>query len=91
MPKYLIETTSTFKIRYVIGTDSSEGISEEEIKNIFLEDQDNIKEFSQKHLGEEVVSIAEITDTEYLERFDEDNDYLSEWSEYMKLGFVNWR
>lgn len=46
------------------------------------------KEFSQKWLGETIVSHRKIKKKQILKLFDEDNDYLKDWDEDKKLEFV---
>ena len=84
MPKYLVETISMFRIRYVIEAESSEHVNDEVIMN-----DGNLAEFSQVHIDETITSTREINTEEYLRLFNEDNDYLKEWSDDQKLYYVN--
>ena len=77
----LVDCISTFRIRYVIDTDNIEWAED----TVVMEEA---KEFSQLHLGEQIVSSRVITKEEYLTLFDEDNEYLSEWEDDMKLRSV---
>jgi hypothetical protein len=43
------------------------------------------KEFSQKDLGETIVSHRVVTKQEALALFDQDNDYLKNWDEKQKM------
>jgi hypothetical protein len=36
-----------------------------------------------------ISSTREIDDAEYLHRFDEDNEYLKDWTDGQKFSFVN--
>lgn len=85
MPKYLVETISVFRIRYVIEAECAEHAKDE----VTMNNDGNLREFSQYHVDEMITSTREIDQTEYLRLFDEDNDYLREWSEDQKLGFTN--
>lgn len=79
MALYLVETTSQFRIRYVIDTENPE-----KIKTEFMFDSD-LPEFSQLHLCEEVKEITEISDAEFLEICDKDNSYLKgHWTDEHK-------
>ncbi len=49
----------------------------------------NLHEFSQLHLDETISYAREIDQQEYLRLFDEDNDYLKEWDEDLKLSWIN--
>ena len=77
----LVDCISTFRIRYVIDTDNIEWAED----TVVMEEA---KEFSQLHLGEQIVSSRAITKEEYLRLFDEDNEYCSGWDDEMKLRSV---
>ena len=77
----LVECISTFRIRYVVDTDNEEWAED----TVVMEEA---KEFSQLHLGEQIVSTRTINKEEYLRLFDEDNEYLSEWEEEQKFKLV---
>ena len=77
----LVECISTFRIRYVIDTDNTEWAED----TVAMEEA---KEFSQLHLGEQIVSTRTINKEEYLRLFDEDNEYLSEWEDEQKFKLV---
>jgi hypothetical protein len=83
MPKYLVETVSLFRIRYVIEANEASHAADEVVMNNI----DN--EFSQKHIDELITSTREITDEEYLKLFDEDNQYIMQWDEDSKFKFVH--
>jgi len=83
--KYLVEAVSMFRIRYVIEAKDSRDACDEVERNC-----GNLKEFSQMHLDENIISVRKLeTDIEYLDLFDIDNGYLSEWSDQQKFNFVN--
>jgi hypothetical protein len=69
MPKYLVETMSTFRIKYVIECKNMDHAKDEVMMN-------NAEEFSQEHLGEEIISCREIPDEEIPVMFFNDNPYL---------------
>jgi hypothetical protein len=83
MKKYLVETVSMFRMRYVIECESAEHANDV-VTMGEMED-----EFSQLHLDEIITSTREVSDEEYLVMFDKDNDYLKSWSNEKKLSFVN--
>lgn len=85
MPKFLIETISSHRCRYVVEA-NNEFDAVTLIDNI---DDFEINEFSQMHLGEEIQSSKEIDDEEYLRLFDEDNRDFSRWSDELKLSLIN--
>ena len=82
MPKYLVETISMHRIRYVVDCESAEHAKDTVTMN-------EAEEFSQMHIDELVTSARVIDDAEYLRVFDEDNDYLREWSEEQKFKYVH--
>ena len=84
MPKYLVETVSVFRMRYVVEANNASDARDEVTLNV----GDNFHEFSQLHLDEMISSTREIDDVEYLRMFDEDNVYLKDWDEEQKFRFV---
>ena len=86
MPKYMVETISMFRMRYVIEAENAEHAKDEVTMNAA---DGHLREFSQLHLDEVITSAREIDDAEYLRQFDEDNDYLKDWTDEQKLNWVN--
>lgn len=86
MPKYLVETVSMFRLRYVIDAQCAEHAEDEVVMNI---SEGKLHEFSQKHIDESITSSREIDREEFIRLFNEDHDYLQEWDEGMKLSFIN--
>ena len=84
MKKYLVETVSIFRHRYVVEA-KEEGHAWDEV----VCNDGNLKEFSQYHVDENITSVREIDDAEYLKVFDKDNEYLKDWEEERKFSFVN--
>jgi hypothetical protein len=84
MPKYLVETVSVFRMRYVVEAKNASDARDEVTMNV----GDNFHEMSQLHLDEMISSTREIDTTEYLRMFDEDNVYMKDWTEEQKLGLV---
>ena len=91
MPKYLVDTVSMFRLRYVVECKEEEHALDEVTWATTGGDVDLDvwQEFSQQHIGENIISSREITDEEYLELFDKDNDYLKEWTIEQKMKFIN--
>ena len=82
----LVDTVSSFRIRYVVEVPED---ASEEIAHDFVLNGDP-KELSQVHTKEEVVGSRVVTDKQYLKVFDSDNEYLSSWTDEMKLDkFIN--
>lgn len=85
MPKYLVETVSMFRMRYVVDCKEATHATDTVVVDMGT---DKLKEFSQEHLDEIITSVREISKEEYLRQFDEDNDYLKDWTEEQKLQFI---
>lgn len=85
MPKYLVETISMFRMRYVIEANEETHACDE----VVLNNDGNLREFSQLHLDEIITSSREIDDVEYLRLFNLDNDYLKDWEDSRKFNAVN--
>jgi hypothetical protein len=83
----LVDCISQHLVRYVVEVEDNIDYA---LDTVVLE-QSNVEfpEFSQKHLGETIVSHREISKEEYLKLFDQDNDYLSSLSDDRKLKFIN--
>lgn len=82
MPKYLVETVDFFRMRYVVECESAEHAKD----TVTMKE---VEEFSQLYLDEIITSTRVIDDAEYLRLFDEDNDYLREWSDEQKFKYVH--
>lgn len=85
MPKFLVETVSMYRMRYVIDTENEDWAKDE----VTMDHNGKLKEFSQLHLGDTISSVREITEDEYINLFDKDNAYLSEWPVDQKFKFIN--
>ena len=48
-----------------------------------------VKEFSQNHIGEQIIDSQVIDEEEMLRQFDKDNDYLKSWTIEKKIEWVN--
>lgn len=81
---YMIDMLSQFRIRYAVEADSID----DAVHMVYNGDHE-LKEFSQTHLGILDFSSREITQEEYLKLFDEDNEYLSNWTTEQKLKQIN--
>jgi len=92
--EYVVVTTvSQFRMRYVMHTDDLQKLNPDtRVDPIeWAEDTvtcDECEEFSQEHLGEVIVDSSTLTEEEMLDLFNEDNDYLSEWSDEYKIEWV---
>lgn len=86
---FLVETVSIFRQRYVVEALEEEHAMDEVTANTTGDYNEEWQEFSQKHIDEVITSTREITEEEYLDIFDKDNDYLAPWPDYQKFRFIN--
>jgi len=86
MPKYLVETISMFRLRYVVECESAEHAQDTVSMN---EADDHLDEFSQLHIDENIVSTREVTDEEISVLFFEDHPYLKEWGPEKAMEHVH--
>lgn len=82
MPKYLVETVSMFRIRYVVDCDSAEHAKD----TVTMNETD---EFGQLHIDENIVGCREIGDEEIPVLFFEDHPYLVEWGPEKAMEYVH--
>ena len=90
----LVECVSTFRQRYMVevpvGTDD-----QGKDKTLWALDtvtMEEAKEFSQEHIGEQIVSHRVVSKKEALKLCDQDNDYGSSWDKETKMKnfFTTW-
>jgi len=78
----IIETVSVFRIRYAVrATDKNQAVS-------FFESGKIDSDMSQSHLCETVSYVRTVNEEEFIEIFDADNDYLTDWSKDKKLECI---
>lgn len=83
----LVESISTFRMRHVVEV--PKGKAEWAMDTVVMNDA---KEFSQHHIGDNIVSHRVMTKDEVLALSDIDNDYCKSWTEEQKLEtFVTWK
>ena len=83
----LVETVSMFRQRYMIEVpvgidDHGKDKAEWALDTVTMEEA---KEFSQEHLGENIVSHRVVTKEEALAMCDKDNDYAKVWNDELKM------
>jgi hypothetical protein len=84
----MVEELCTFRHRYVVElNDDDPAVWAED--SVVCKDPDSFCEFSQYHVGDQILSHRVISEEEYLRMFDEDNDYLSDWPVEKKMSFIN--
>ena len=92
----VITAISMYRMRYVMHRDDLLQVAEEHLdwrENLIecardIVSSEECEEFSQEHVGESIVDTVEMTESDILELFDKENDYLSEWPREQKLSFI---
>ena len=91
----LVDCVSTFRIRYMVevpvGIDKyGKNKVDWALDTVTMNEA---KEFSQEHIGEQIVSHRVVTKEEALVLCDVDNDYCSSWDEELKVKnfFTTWK
>lgn len=95
----VVTTTSSFRQRYAIPVSRLQelntdiDITKDPVKQIeWANDSvtmEEVKEFSQKWLGETITDTFILDEERVLQLFDRDNDYLSEWEKEKKLEWID--
>lgn len=83
MAKVLVETIAVFRHRYVVETPDDH--PEYALDTVACQEAE---EMSQLFLGETITSHRVIDDVEHLRVFNEDNDYLANWSDEKKMSII---
>ena len=82
MKMFLVDTVSSHRVSYVVRCKSEE----DALDTVTMQEAE---EFSQTHLGEQIVRATEISEEEYMKLFDKDNDYLKSWDNDKKKRFIH--
>jgi adenosyl cobinamide kinase/adenosyl cobinamide phosphate guanylyltransferase len=77
----LVECVSTFRERYMVQV--PKGKKEWAMDTVVMHEA---KEFSQEHLGEQIVSHRVVSEEDALKMCDEDNEYARSWSDEHKIN-----
>lgn len=99
--QYVIVTAiSHFRMRYSIPVDElraeNPDASDSEFNAVEWANDcvtmNEVDEFSQMHISEDIVDSRVVSEEEMLQQFDEDNPYLNSWSREQKITSVcNWK
>ena len=92
----VITAISMYRMRYVMHRDDLQQVAEEHLdwREKLIEcardivSSEECEEFSQEHVGEYIVDTVEMAESDVLELFDKENDYLSEWPIEQKWSFI---
>lgn len=86
----MVDVLTSFRNRYAVevGDDHPD---EWALDTVVCEmhDPEKLKEFSQFHIGDQVISHRVVSEDQYISLFDQDNDYLKSWSIEKKLSYIN--
>ena len=91
MTEYVVLTAiQQFRTRYVIPVEDTKDCDPE----TFIKDSvtfEEVKEFSQLNLKENIIDVQLYNEDNLLKLFDKDNDYLSGWDKEQKIKWIrNW-
>lgn len=86
----LVETVQTFRHLYAveIKDDEPPEYALDDVTYFVTGGHIKLEEFAQVHLGESIFSHRVISEDEYIQIFDEMNDYLKEWPPEQKKKFI---
>jgi hypothetical protein len=80
----LIEVISSYRIRYVVEAESSDPQSVGRAIDM-VTSLDSVNEFSQLHIGEQIISHRIISESDALNLCDEDNEFIAHIPDEKKL------
>ena len=91
--EYVVVTCiSSHRMRYVVPMDELQKLNEDYIVDpkwaLDLVTCEEVYEFSQQHIGEQIIDSVVMNEEEILDLFDKDNDYLKDWSREQKLHHI---
>ena len=101
--RYVVVTAiSSFRQRYAIPVSELQKLNPEaDITNDIQKQiewakdsvaMEEVREFSQHWLGEQIADAMILDEERVLNLFDRDNDYLASWTEKQKLDYIhNWK
>jgi hypothetical protein len=89
----VVSSISTFRHYYVVDMDTIQALNPEgQVSPEWLADcvvMEEVEEFSQTHVGEQILDVLTMNEDEVLELFDNTNSYLSSWSREQKLKWIH--
>lgn len=88
MKYVMVDAISSFRMRYVVGVPDE--LSDGQARDWAMDSVtcEEVQEFSQEHIGEQISSSRVIDRDEYMAVFNQDNGYLESWDDEMKLRCV---
>lgn len=91
---YVVTAISQYRMRYVVPVeelmDEDGNVSKTwAMDSVVMEE---VEEFSQEYIGETVIDVIEEDEEAILARFDDENSYLSGWTQEHKVKYIrDWR
>ena len=82
----LVETVQTFRHLYALELKDDEP-TEYALDTVVMQEK-GLDEFAQQHINEDIFSYRVISEEEYIQIFDQMNDYLKEWPAEEKKKFI---
>lgn len=85
----LVETVSMFRHIYAVELNDDEPVEyalDDVVCNLFRSTE--LEEVGQTHVSEDVFSHRVVTEEEYLEIFDDINDYAAQWTPEQKKKYI---
>jgi hypothetical protein len=77
---------TSYRIRYAVPVEDNDLKTVEHLKALVADDQ--VDEFSQLWLGDQIIDARVVDEQQMLEMFDAENEYLKGWSTEQKIDFV---
>ena len=81
MPKYLVETVSMFRIRYVVEAEELDHAADAVVMG-------EGEEFGQHHVAENIINLREVSEDEIPRLFFEDKPYLESWGPEKAFQYI---
>jgi len=82
---FIIDAVSMFRMRYAVLATCEEDAMDEFTMRL---DDEIFHEMSQQHIGENIVSVREVSQKKFLKQYDNDNGPCT-WSDEQKLSVIN--
>lgn len=92
----VVTTVASFRHRYVIPVDELQKLNPDDPVDpkwaLDCVTMEEVKEFSQMHLGEQIIDANVLSETSVMNLFESDNSYLSSWDEDYKRAWIrHWK
>ena len=82
----MVTAISSHRIRYAVPVKNADDQTIEHVKDMVASEE--VEEFSQLWLGEQIIDTQVVDEQRMLEMFDDENRYLTSWSTEQKIDNV---